>query len=250
LFLNRSHNACILYIYIVKRLIKCLIIDDDESSRLILEHYVKKHSQLELVASLQNGTEGLNFIISDTSIDLLFLDIEMPDLSGLQLLRALPKAPLTILTTSRTDYALDAYDLNVLDYLVKPVDYARFTRSVAKAMERLQVHNPAGGEPQDHVFVKSAGKIIRLELKEICYIEALSDYVIIATETQKHIVYSTLKGIEEKLPSEHFIRVHRSYIVNLCHVKIIEEGAILLLGKHIPVSKSYQEAFYAKIKML
>ncbi len=236
--------------YIVKRSIKCLIIDDDESSRLILEHYIKKHSQLELLASLSNSTEGLQYIISTQGIDLLFLDIEMPDLSGLQLLRALPKAPATILTTSRSDYALDAYDLAVLDYLVKPVDFARFSKSIAKIMEHLQPHKATVQEQEDHIFVKSAGKIVRLEFNSIFYIEALSDYVVIATSTQKHIVYSTLKGIEEKLPAEQFIRVHRSYIVNLNHVNVIEEGSIVLQGKLIPISKSYQDSFYARIKLL
>jgi two-component system, LytTR family, response regulator len=235
----------------VKKLVRCLVIDDDESSRLILEHFITKHTQLELVASLGDSTEGLNFIISNTTgIDLLFLDVEMPDLSGLQLLRALPRAPLTILSTSRTDYALDAYNLNVLDYLVKPVDYARFSRSVGKAMERFTALPAGSEEKEEHVFIKTGGKLLRMELKQICYIEALSDYVIIATESQKHIVYSTLKGIEEKLPATHFIRVHRSYIVNLLHVKLIEEGSISMQGKLIPVSKSYQDSFYARIKML
>ena len=230
----------------------CLVIDDDTMNRLTLEHYIGLTESLQLVASLNDGAQGLNFLRAGNKVDLLFLDVEMPNLSGLELLRVLTDPPEVILATSYEHFAVDAFALRVTDYLVKPFDYARFSQAVQRVLERRPVSTgppvlPAAPSSSD-LFVKVNNRMVRLNFDEVLYIEALSDYVTIVTTRQKHIVYTTLKAFAARLSFEHFVRVHRSYILNMRQVESIEDNTARLPGGHqIPIGVSYQDAFFRNL---
>lgn len=239
----------------------CAIIDDDPVNRLTLEHYISLTDSLKLVTSLTDGLEGLNYFRSGNQVDVLFLDVEMPQLNGLQLLRVLPQPPLVVLTTAHEDFAVDAFELQVTDYLVKPFDFARFSKAVQRVVQQaaaLAAPAPPAVAPApapsitDHdLFVKVNNKMVRINFDEVLYIEALSDYVVIVTEKQKYIVYTTLKAFADRLPFENFVRVHRSYILNLRRVEAIENNVALVPGGHeVPISKSYQEVVFRKINRI
>jgi two-component system LytT family response regulator len=227
----------------------CLVVDDDNLAKTILIHFIKQYPSLSLVTSLSNGLEALDYLIAgEQAIDILFLDVEMPEMSGLQLLKALPTKPATILITSDRNFASDAFDLEVVDFIVKPVEYVRFTRAVDKVIETLS--NLRKNANNQDIFMKVDNKMVKIVLDDILYIEALSDYIIVVTDKHKHIVYSTMKSIEEKLASESLLRVHRSYIINLKKVEAIEDNSVIIKGSYVPISKSYQEDFFRRIRKL
>lgn len=234
----------------------CILIDDDAGSRLILEHYIKQNLLLRLEASLENGAEGLKYLLENTHIDILFLDIQMPEMTGIELLKVLPRMPETILITSQTDFAIDAFALNVADYLVKPAQYTRFTQAVEKTITKLELVAQKTQSvtipetPFNDLFVKVNNKMVKINLESVLYVEALSDYVLIVTDTAKHVVYSTLKAIADKLPTRLFIKVHRSYIVNLQKIAALEDNSVIIDGKHIPISKSHQAELYNHLNTL
>ncbi|UOR04725.1 LytTR family DNA-binding domain-containing protein [Hymenobacter aerilatus] len=236
--------------------LSCLIVDDDPVNRLTLEHYISLTDSLSLTASLTDGLEGLTFFRTGNQVDILFLDVQMPQLNGLELLRVLPDPPLVILTTAHEDFAVDAFNLQVTDYLVKPFDYARFSRAVQRAQQQAGTlaqapTTQASALPDSDLFVKVNNKMVRINFDDVLYVEALSDYVIIVTDKQKHIVYTTLKAFVERLPFDHFVRVHRSYILNLRRVEAIENNMALMPGgQEVPISKSYQDIVFRKINRI
>ncbi|WP_223648983.1 LytR/AlgR family response regulator transcription factor [Hymenobacter psoromatis] len=236
----------------------CIIVDDNEINRLTLEHLVDLTPELVLVASLPGGLETLTYFRQGGRCDLLLLDVEMPTLNGLELARLLPRpAPAIILVTTYHDFAVAAFELQVVDYLVKPVELVRFNQAIAKVLAaRAAVPAlppataPAPPEPAPELFVKVGTRSIKINFDDVLYIEALSTYSVLVTTTQKHIVYLTLKALGERLPFAHFVRVHRSYIVNLRRIEAVEDH-MLKLGSHlIPVGKSYQEEFSRHLKSL
>ncbi|MBU6119864.1 LytR/AlgR family response regulator transcription factor [Hymenobacter siberiensis] len=232
----------------------CAIIDDDEINRLTLEHYVELTPNLKLVASLNDGIAGLTFFREGNKVDVLFLDIEMPHLSGLELLRVLTNPPEVIITTARQDFAVDAFELRVTDYLVKPFDFARFTQAVQRvASRRAPGAAPVADIPTSaDLFVKVNSRMVRIDFDEVLYVEALSDYVNIVTPKHKYIVYTTLKSLETRLGSfPNFMRVHRSYLLNTQHIESIEDNTANLSGGHfVPIGKSYQEAFFKGLQRI
>lgn len=235
-------------------MLTCAIIDDDEINRLTLEHYVELTPNLKLVASLADGIAGLTFFREGHHVDVLFLDIEMPHLSGLELLRVLTDLPEVIITTARQDFAVDAFELRVTDYLVKPFDFARFTQAVQRVRPRLSAalalspDTPASAD----LFVKVNSRMVRVNFDEVLYVEALSDYVNIVTDKHKYIVYTTLKALETRLgPFPNFTRVHRSYLLNTQHIESIEDNTANLRGGHfVPIGKSYQDGFYKSLQRI
>ncbi|AKQ47552.1 hypothetical protein TH63_07775 [Rufibacter radiotolerans] len=230
-----------------------MIIDDDELSRMILERHIKATPTLELVHSFGSSTEGLAWLLKKEGVDLLFLDVEMPEMTGLELLRTLPQKPQTILITSHKDFALQAFELQVADYLLKPADFARFTQAVLNAIGKMEKPNgsPALVTAQaEALFVKVDNKIIKLDLNQVGYIEARGDYVVINMEGKKHIVYTTMSAIDQKLPEDQFMRIHRSFIVNLRLIELIEDDSVFMLEKYIPIGGSYQSKFYSRINKL
>jgi DNA-binding LytR/AlgR family response regulator len=235
-------------------MLTCAIIDDDEINRLTLEHYIELTPDLKLVASLADGIAGLTFFREGGKVDVLFLDIEMPHLNGLELLRVLTDPPEVIITTARQDFAVDAFELRVTDYLVKPFEFARFTQAVQRVQARPTAPAAAAGEAPSNadLFVKVNSRMVRINFDEVLYVEALSDYVNIVTAKQKYIVYTTLKALETRLSQfPNFIRVHRSYLLNTQQIESIEDNTANLRGGHfVPIGKSYQEAFYKGLQRI
>jgi len=235
-------------------MLTCAIIDDEEINRLTLEHYISLTPGLELVASLADGMAGLAFFREGKQVDILFLDIEMPHLSGLDLLRVLKDPPAVIITTARQDFAVDAFELQVTDYLVKPFEFSRFTQAVQRVLQRRQpaVAAPAEAAPTSDLFVKVNSKMVRINFDDVLYVEALSDYVNIVTPKHKYIVYTTLKGLETRLAHlPNFVRVHRSYLLNTQHIESIEDNTANLKGGHfVPIGKSYQEGFFKSLQKI
>ena len=237
-------------------MLTCAIVDDDEINRLTLEHYIELTPNLELSASLADGIAALNFFREGNRVDILFLDIEMPHLSGLELLRVLTDPPAVIITTAHDDFAVDAFELRVTDYLVKPFEYSRFTRAVqrvpaastAPAAPATPAEMPAGSD----LFVKVNSRMVRINFDDVLYVEALSDYVNIVTPQHKYIVYTTLKALEARLASfPNFQRIHRSYLLNVNQIEAIEDNTALLRGGHfVPIGKSYQEGFFKGLKKI
>jgi len=234
----------------------CVIVDDNEINRLTLEHLVELTPELELVASLPGSLETLQYFRKGGNADLLLLDIEMPHLTGLELARLLPQpAPAIIMVTTHRDFAVDAFELQAADYLVKPVDLPRFTQAVTRVLDRQKPKNsPAPAASVEakgsELFIKVGTRMLRLNFDDVLFIEAMSTYSILVTGTQKHIVYLTLKALADRLPFAHFVRAHRSYIVNTQRIDAIEDN-MLVLGKYeVPVGKSYQEAFYSQLRGL
>ena len=232
----------------------CAIVDDDPVNRLTLEHYVALTDSLRLAATLTDGLEGLTYFRAGHRVDVLFLDVEMPQLSGLELLRVLPDPPLVVLTTAHESFAVDAFALQVTDYLVKPFDFGRFSQAVRRVHQqagRLAGPTTPPADLGSDLFVKVNNKLVRVNFDEVLYVEALSDYVVIVTDKQKYIVYTTLKAFAHRLPFEHFVRVHRSYILNLRRVEAIESNLALVPGgQEVPIGKSYQEAVFRKINRI
>ncbi|SFQ27540.1 LytR/AlgR family response regulator transcription factor [Hymenobacter arizonensis] len=238
-------------------MLTCAIIDDDEINRLTLEHYIELAPHLKLEASLADGIAGLTFFREGNKVDVLFLDIEMPHLSGLELLRVLTDPPEVIITTSRQDFAVDAFELRVTDYLVKPFDFARFSQAVQRVQSRqvaaVPAPPPAAESPANtDLFVKVNSRMVRINFDDVLYVEALSDYVNIVTAKHKYIVYTTLKALETRLSTfPNFIRVHRSYLLNTQHIESIEDNMANLRGGHfVPIGKSYQDGFYKSLQRI
>lgn len=234
----------------------CVIVDDNEINRLTLEHLVDLTPELTLVASLPGGVEALHFFRQGGQCDLLLLDVEMPNLTGLELAKMLPApAPAVVLVTTHRSFAVAAFELQVTDYLVKPVEFGRFSQAIARVLAaRPAPSRPAPAKPlaktAADLFVKVGTRTIKVDFNDVLYIEALSTYSVLVTPSHKHIVYLTLKSLAERLPFDNFLRVHRSYIVNMQRIEAVEDY-MLKLGTHeIPVGKSYQEEFLRNLQSL
>ncbi len=230
----------------------CVIVEDDDASRLILENYISRIDFLVLKASLQSGKEGFNFLINNPDVDILLLDINMPEMSGIELMKSIPNLPETILITTESGYAVEAFDLKALDYLVKPVQFERFAKSIHRAIDTIYFTKRQASQNEDlkEIYVKSNSKFYKLSYQDIYFIEALADYVLVYTENTRYIVYSTMKAIEEKLKGSTFIRVHRSYIVNMRKIQFIEGNTLIINAKHIPISKTYQDSLFQRLNFL
>src|SRR5881398_1614220 len=230
---------------------KCIIVDDNKMARMALRQLVSQVPSLELVAECTDATEALASL-NNNSIDLLLLDIEMPDMSGLDLTRNLGHSrPLIILTTAKKDYAVEAFELNVVDYLVKPLAFPRFRQAIEKAQETLESNKEeVKVEEQGFVFVKDNGILKRISIDDILFLEAMGDYVKVHTLQKFHVVHATLKSIEEKLPPSKFIRVHRSYIVAINKIDYIQEGTISIGKTTIPVADTHKSNLNKRLNLL
>lgn len=228
----------------------CAIIDDEPLALGLLESYVKKTPSLELCGLYSSAIEAMKSL-PDKPADLLFLDIQMPELNGLEFSRMVPESTRIILTTAFGQYALDGYKANALDYLLKPISYTDFTGAVNKAIQWFELKQKAEtgpaetapGKEMKYIYVKSDYKLVQIELEKILYIEGLKDYIKIHLEDMPRPILSltSLKAMEEKLPADRFIRVHRSFIVQKPKIKIIEKGRIIFGKDYIPISDSYKQ---------
>ena len=230
---------------------RCLIVDDNQLARMAMKQLVNQVQVLELVAECNDAMQAYNYI-NNGQVDLLFLDIEMPGMTGIELTKKLGnKKPLIIFTTAKTDYAVEAFELNVVDYIVKPVSLARFLQAVEKAKETLDSNKQEVKiEAKEFVFVKDNGILKKLNLDDILYLEAMGDYVKVHTAQKFHVLHSTLKSIEEKLPLNKFLRIHRSYIVSLQKIDFIQDGIISIGKATIPVAETYKSALNKRLNLL
>lgn len=231
--------------------LRCALVDDEPLALSLLESYVRKTDSLELCGSYSSAILAMKNL-PDHPVDLLFLDIQMPELNGLEFSRMVPESTRIIFTTAFEQYAIDGYRVNALDYLLKPISYSDFIEAINKAIQWFELRKKAESTesehvsiPEDskHIYIKSDYKIIQIELDKILYIEGLKDYIKIYTEDSQRPILSlaSMKTMEEKLPSNRFIRVHRSYIVQKSKIKIIDKGRIVFGKEYIPVSDSYKQ---------
>src|SRR5688500_12196581 len=220
---------------------RCLIVDDNKMARMAMKQLVSQVNSLELVAECNDAMEAYNYL-SNKDIDLLLLDIEMDGMTGLELTKKLGnKSPLIIFTTAKKEYAVEAFELNVADYLVKPVLPARFLQAIERAKElNASPKKEEKTAEQNFVFVKDNGILKKINVDDILYLEAMGDYVKVYTAQRFHVLHSTLKSIEEKLPQNKFIRVHRSYIVSLSKIEFIQDGAISIGKASVPIADTYR----------
>lgn len=223
---------------------KCIVVDDEKLARQLLEEYLSKLEEVELVGSFRNAILARNFLQKE-SVDLMFLDIQMPDLTGLELLRLLPKPPLTIFTTAYKQHALESYEFNVMDYLVKPISFERFLKAIEKVKDYLSYKEQDKSIVQNFVFIKSNQRIIKLFFEEILFVEGFREYLKIHTPTAYHLVLMNFKEAQALLPAPHFLRIHRSFIVNLTKLDYIEGNTMVIHNQRIKISATYKNELMA-----
>lgn len=229
--------------------LNCVIIEDEPLARNLMIDYVKKVPSLNLVQAFSNPLEALE-ALRTLSVDVLFLDIQMPELTGISLLKVLTKKPFIILTTAYSDYALEGYELDVADYLLKPVTFERFLKAVDKVMQRAEaeskpaiVRGESAQPTAPFVFVKDGTKLVKVKLDEILYVEGLKDYVTIHTKTQKIVTLQRLKALEEQLPADKFIRIHNSYIVALSAIDVVHKNEVQIGAVSLSIGDTYRKTF-------
>jgi len=229
--------------------LKCLIADDEPLALDVLENFIKRTPDLELVGRCENAMQAIQ-TLKEKQVDLLFTDIEMPEFNGIELVKSLNTKPLIIFTTAHPEYAVQGYELDIVDYLLKPIAFDRFVKSVNKASELM---NFKKGESHvkdelDYIFIKSEQKYIKVNFSDILYIEALADYVKVHTPEKRIITLQTMKNLEDKLPSEQFVRVHRSYIIALDKINSISGNVIYMNKDEVPIGKNFREEFFKIIQ--
>lgn len=234
----------------------CIIVDDDLLSCKVIEGFVKKSNSLNLVGIFNDSVAARNALMSKRDIELIFLDIQMPEMNGMDFIASVDNPPNIIIVSSDDHYAIKAFDLNVVDYLLKPVSYARFCRAVDKTLRYFSKRDTSSGQGggDQEIFIKKGSLLVKLKFRDIVYIEALENYVTLATSEEKFTIHFTMKAIENQLPSGLFIRVHRSYIVNKTMIQTIRENSLdLIVGgteKSIPVGKSFRDILLNDINVM
>ena len=236
--------------------ITCLIADDEPMALSLIESYVLKTPFLELKAKCNSAIKAMEFLETDSDIDLFFLDIQMPDLTGLEFPRLLPAKSKVVFTTAFDQYAIEGYKVNALDYLLKPFDYNEFLNAAQKARNHFEINCVQNAENQqnkknsDFIFVKSEYRQIKINFSEILYIEGLKDYVKIYTSSHPRPILTlmSLKKLEEELPSEQFMRVHRSYIISLEKIEAIERNHVVIKDGFITIAPNYKDILMEYIK--
>jgi DNA-binding LytR/AlgR family response regulator len=232
----------------------CIIIDDDKITCKILEGYVNKSDSLTLIASFNDPVSARNMLTRRRDIDLIFLDIEMPEMSGFDIIGSLDFPPNIVVVSSAEEYALKAFDFNVVDYLLKPITYARFCKAIDKTIRYFSRKDVPPATGDEEIFIKNGSSLVKLRLSEIIFIEAHENYVTLSTNDNKYTIHFTMKAIESQLPSGLFIRVHRSYIVNKSMIKTIKESSLeIIVGTTlttIPIGKSFRDNLLSDINLM
>ncbi|MPS71546.1 MAG: response regulator transcription factor [Chryseobacterium sp.] len=229
---------------------KALIVDDNDIARTTLSHLAKQVPNLTIASEFSNAIEAYNHLQSN-HVDLIFLDIEMPEMTGIELTKNLSgKDTIIIFTTSNREYALEAFELNIVDYLLKPVMPARFLQAVSKAQAILESRKENVEVTKDEfLFVRDSNITRRLKLDDILYAEAMGDYVKFYTREKMFAIHGKMKTAEERLPKDHFIRVHRSYIVSVGKIDTLQDGGIMINGKFIPVADAYRKTLNTRMNV-
>ncbi|WP_031425260.1 LytR/AlgR family response regulator transcription factor [Flavimarina sp. Hel_I_48] len=234
---------------------KCLIIDDEDTARLIITQLIDKNPNLELEREFSDAISAIKFL-NKNKTDLIFLDIHMPDFTGFDLIQTLKNPPHIVLTTSDKSFAIEAFEYDcIVDYLVKPITQERFDKAVNKALSSKIIQpttnlNPSAVNPKNELYVNIDRRLIKIDMNRIYLIEAKGDYILVKTFDQNYTVHSTLKKIEEKLPTELFLKVHRSFIINAKHIIDIEDNSVLIEKDVVPVSRSNRPELMKRLNLL
>jgi DNA-binding LytR/AlgR family response regulator len=225
---------------------KCLIIDDEPLARDLMRSHIEKLGNFEIVAECSDAMKALQALRS-THVDLMFLDIQMPQITGIEFLKTLKNPPKVIITTAYREYAIEGFELDVVDFLLKPITFERFLKSVNKYFQVTtdsttngEERMPPATQEESFIYVKENKRVIKLLLKEILYIEGLSEYVKIYTENKRIVTKTSMTNMEEKLPDDGFMRIHKSYIVSLSKIEAFTSTSIEVTGKELPVGRSYK----------
>lgn len=227
---------------------KCIIIEDEPLAQNVLKKYISDHPSLELV-EIYNDALQAQTILSKQSIPLIFLDINLPKLSGINFIKTLSQPPLVIFTTAYPEYAVEGFELNAVDYLLKPFSFERFLKAVNRALEKLNAgNNKVTEEKSLHIFLKSDKKIHKVDLQSIQYIEAIGDYMKVVTDSGQLIVNETMKKLQDDLPVNYFIRVHKSFIISRNKIRFIEGNYVQLGDKSIPIGATYRNEVLAAVE--
>jgi DNA-binding LytR/AlgR family response regulator len=229
-------------------LIKCIIVEDEILAQQVIQNHLEKIPQLELVAICQNATEAEK-VLENNEVDLIFLDLQLPGVTGLHFLKSIPDPPFVIITTAYAEYALESYEFNVIDYLLKPISFERFTKAINKLMGGRMLSQPTPEKENwgDHSFIKSGSKFFKVNFSEILYVQAMKDYVRIFTRDFQLISHQTMNELETMLPAKQFIRIHKSYIVSINHIKIIFGNSVEIDSVTLPIGNNYKESVMAMI---
>jgi DNA-binding LytR/AlgR family response regulator len=232
-------------------MMNCIAVDDEPLALDIIENYVNRHPDLKLIARCNNAAEASE-ILKTRKVDLMFIDIQMPEITGLSFVKSLENKPLFMFTTAYPDYAVEGFELDAIDYLLKPIAYDRFEKGVEKAKEYFKIKQNADVAETDleseFIFVKANQKLVKLAYNDIFYVEAFADYVKIFLADKKIVTLQTMKNMEKKLPPEFFSRVHRSFIVNRHHVESFSTTVCEVNGIKIPIGKNYKDNFVGIMK--
>jgi DNA-binding LytR/AlgR family response regulator len=225
---------------------KCLVVDDEPVALEILKDYIAKIPSLESSGFFRDPLKAVDFL-RDNDVDLLFLDINMPDLTGIQFLKTLKNPPLTVFTTAYSEYALESYDYNAVDYLLKPIEFDRFLKAVNKALElfHMKITSPKNRE---HILIKSGTDYFKIKTNDIFYIRGTGNYVTYVTAKKEILSLMTMNHALEALPKGHFFRIHKSYIINFQHVDRIETDQVKIGDEYLPIGDSYRDSFFDTIK--
>ena len=228
--------------------LKCIIVDDEPPATRILENYIGKVNFLEKAAVFNDSLKALEFLSTQT-VDVIFLDIQMPQLTGLQISRIISKDIKVIFTTAYPDFALEGFELNAVDYLLKPISFERFYQAVSKLNSEPKIVVSAQNDVPDFLFIKTDGKnkFQKIFLSDILYVESLQNYVRINTKQQQIITHSSLKNVIESLPSADFIQIHKSYVVSLKHIESTDNFSVFVNEKELPIGATFKDSFFEKI---
>lgn len=225
-------------------MIKCIIVEDELLAQQVIQNHLQKIDQFELVGICNNAAEAMESL-KYQEVDLMFLDIQLPGITGLNFLRSLVNPPLVVLTTAYAEYALESYEFNVIDYLLKPISFERFNKAVTKVLDN-RIYTQAAVEkdpiPSDHIFVRCNNKYFKVNFAEIIFVQAMRDYLKINTGDYKLITHQTMAYFEKTLPANKFIRVHKSFIVAISHIRSIYGNSIETGTMTIPIGNSYKDA--------
>jgi DNA-binding LytR/AlgR family response regulator len=226
--------------------LKCLIVDDEPIARRGLEEYVSEISLLQLVHSCESALKAANFL-NTQPVDLILLDIQMPNVSGIEFLRGLKNPPMVIFTTAHSSYALEGYSLDVIDYLLKPISFDRFLKAVQKAHDYHVLKQPTKELESDYFFIKVNHQFEKVNYDEVLYVEAMQNYCIVHTSTRKLITYHTLSGLEKQLPPAQFLKIHKSFIVAIEKISALDSNELKIASATIPISRSLKDEVMKKV---
>lgn len=229
---------------------KAIIVEDELMARKALENLCRKVDWLEVTGSFEDAASALD-LVNEGNVELMFLDIELPGMSGLEFLEQLPYIPQVVFTTSNTDYAYEAYQYDVTDFLKKPITQHRFLKAIEKIeLREHQLKAIASASAAHEIYIKTEGKLVRLPFEDILYFENVGDYVKVVTCKENHLIHGSLKAIDQRIQNPRFIKVHRSYIVNMDKIKDIEDNTLVIDSRVIPISRAHKPILLRSISFL